>query len=160
MNKIKQITRNCTLSILAAVSCFAFTGCIYEVPITSKPTGGMDSRLLGNWVSPDAKFKLKVVKLNDENYIVVNTDGKLYQAWRSDVEGMAFLTVLHLETETPEYSYWNWQLSDDGSLILRLINDKIVPKNTLDSASVRELLSDHLQNSALFGDAILMTKVE
>ena len=157
---MQTMIRKTILCIALATCLFVFPGCIYEVPITSKPTGGMDSRLLGNWVSPDAKFKLKVVKLNDENYIVVNTDGKLYQAWRSDVEGMAFLTVLHLETETPEYSYWNWQLSDDGSLILRLINDKIVPKNTLDSASVRELLSDHLQNSALFGDAILMTKVE
>jgi hypothetical protein len=155
---MKSIIRKTTLSIAVATCLFVFLGCIYDVPITSKPTGEMDSRLVGQWVSSDAKIKLKVVKLNDENYIVVNTDGKLYQIWRSDVADVALFTVLHLETETPKYSYWNWKLSDDGSLILRIINHKIVPDVTIDSASVRKLLSDHLENPALFGDAIALTK--
>lgn len=157
---MKSMIRKSILSSLAAVYLFVLLGCIYEVPITSKPTGEMDSRLLGNWVSPDEKIKLKVVKLNDEHYIVVNTDGKLYQVWRSDVAGIAFFTVLHLEAETPKYSYWNWKLSDDGSLVLRLINHKIVPDDTKDSTAVRKLLIDHLQNPELFGDAIPMTKVQ
>ena len=160
MNIMKSMIRKTILSSIAAVYLFVLLGCIYEVPITSKPTGEMDSRLLGNWVSPDEKIKLKVVKLNDENYIVVNTDGKLYQAWRSDVAGVALFTVLHLETEMPKYSYWNWKLSDEGSLVLRLINHKIVPDDTKDSTGVRKLLIDNLQNPELFGDAIPMTKVQ
>jgi hypothetical protein len=155
---MKSIIRKTTLSIAVATCLFAFLGCIYDIPITSKPTGEMDSRLLGQWASADAKIKLKVVKLNDENYIVVNTDGELYQAWRSDVVDVALLTVMHLETETPKYSYWNWELSDDGSLVLRIINHKIVPDDTIDSATVRKLLSDNLQNPALFGDAIHIAK--
>lgn len=159
MNTMKSMIRKTILSSVAAVSLFVLLGCIYEVPITSEPTGEMDSRLLGQWVSADEKIKLKVVRLNDESYIVVNSDGKLYQVWRSGVEGVAFLTVLHLETETPKYSYWNWEMSEDGSLVLRLVNPKIVPKDLSDSTSVRKLLTDHLKNPALFGDAIPMTRM-
>ena len=129
---------------------FVLLGCIYVVPITSEPTGEMDSGLPGQWVSADEKVKLKVVRLNDESYIVVNSNGKLYQVWRSDLEGVAFLTVLSLKTEMPNYSYWNWETSDDGSLALHLINHKIVPKDLYDSASVRKLRTDHLKNPALF----------
>jgi len=158
MNTMKSMIRKTILSSVAAVSLFVLLGCIYEVPITSEPTGEMDSRLLGQWGSAD-EIKLKVVRLNDESYIVVNSDGKLHQVWRSDVAGVAFLTVLHLETETPKYSYWNWEMSEDGSLVLRLVNPKIVPKDLSDSASVRKLLTDHLKNPALFGDANPMTRM-
>lgn len=157
---MQSMIRKTLFSSAVAACLFVFLGCIYDVPITSEPTGEMDSRLLGHWVSADEKIKLKVVKLNDENYIVVNTDGKLYQAWRSDVAGVAFFTLLHLETQTPKYSYWNWELSDDDSLVLRLINHKVVPQDLADSASVRKVLSDNLQNPELFGDAIPLTKLQ
>ena len=139
---------------------FVLLGCIYVVPITSEPTGEMDSGLPGQGVSADEKIKLKVVRLNDESYIVVNSNGKLYQVWRSDLEGVAFLTVLSLEAEMPNYSCWNWEMSDDGSLVLHLINHKIAPKDLSDSASVRKLLTDHLKNPALFWDAISMTRIQ
>jgi hypothetical protein len=120
----------------------------------------MDARLLGHWTSQDGKIKLKVVKLNNENYIVANTDGKLYRAWRSDVADTPFFTVLHLETEKPKYSYWAWELSDDGTLMVRIVNHELVPDDTKDSASVRKLLRENLKNSALFGDEIQLTKVK
>ena len=158
MNKMKSIARICTLSIVAAACWFAFSGCVYDVPITSKPTGKIDVRLLGHWTSKDGKVKLKVVKLDDYNYIVANTDVNLYRVWRSDVADTPFVSVLNLETDKPKYSYWTWKLSDDGTLILRIINDKIVPDDIKDSASVRILLKENLHNPALFGDEIQMTK--
>lgn len=100
-----------------------------------------------------------VVKLNDESYIVVNSDGKLYQAWRSDVNDLAFLTVLHLEAETPKYSYWNWEMQADYTLTLRLVNHKLVSNDLADSGSVRKLLTNNLQNPALTGETILMARI-
>jgi hypothetical protein len=63
-----------------------------------------------------------------------------------------FVSVLNLETDKPQYSYWSWKLSGDGTLSLRIVNDKIVPDDTKDSASVRKLLKENLHNPALFGD--------
>ena len=60
MNKMRLIGRRCTLGIVAAVCCFAFSGCEYEVPITSTPTCKVDERLLGDWTSKDGKDKMKV----------------------------------------------------------------------------------------------------
>lgn len=156
---MKSIIRKTILSSVAAVYLFVLVGCIYDVPITSEPTGEMDPRLVGQWVSADEKVKLKVVKLNVESYIVVNSDGKLYQAWRSDVEDVAFLTVLHLETETPKYSYWNWEMQADDTLILRLVNHKLVSNDLADSGGVRKLLKENLQNPALIGETIPMTRI-
>lgn len=157
---MKSMIRKTIFSSAAVICLFALIGCIYDVPITSEPTGEMDSRLLGQWVSADEKIKLKVVKLNDESHIVVNTDGKLYQVWRSDAAGVSFFTVLHLETQTPKYSYWNGNFSDDGSLILRLINSKVVSDDLTDSASVRQLLNKNLKNPALFGEPIRMRRIQ
>ena len=159
MNKIKSAIRTFALSLITVCCWLAFSGCVYNVPITAKPTGKLDARLLGHWSSKDGKDKLKIVKLDDYNYIVANTDGNLYRVWRSDVADTPFVSVLNLETDQPQYSYWTWKFSEGGTLILRIVNDKIVPDDTKDSASVRKLLKANLHNPALFGDeAMQMTR--
>lgn len=82
MNGVSLIPRTFTCGIVAAACCFVISGCIYSVPITAKATRKIDATLLGNWTSKDGKSKLKVVKLDDSNYIV-STDGDLYRAYHS-----------------------------------------------------------------------------
>lgn len=84
MNKASSISRTCTFGIVAAACCFVISGCIYDVAITATATRKVDARLLGNWTSKDEKNKLKVVKLDDSNY-VVSCDGDLYRAYHSDM---------------------------------------------------------------------------
>ena len=157
MNRVSLISRTFTFGIVAAACCFVISGCFYDVPITSKPTRKVDARLFGNWTSKDGKTKMKVVKLDDSNYIV-STDGDLYRAYHSDLANTPFVSVQQLESAKPQYAYWTWKLSDDGTLRLRNVNDKVVPDDTKDSASVQKLLKKNLQNPALFGDEIQMTK--
>ena len=157
MNGVSLVSRTFTFGIVAAACCFVISGCVYDVPITSKATRKIDARLLGNWTSKDGKSKMKVVKLDDSNYIV-STDGDLYRAYHSDVADTPFVSVQKLESDKPQYAYWTWKLSDDGTLSLRNVNDKVVPDDTKDSASVQELLKKNLKNPALFGDEIQMTK--
>jgi len=67
---MKQFYRGFTLGIVAVVCCLAFSGCEYEVPITSKPTRKIDKRLLGDWLEKDSgptgkeKLQMKVRKLD------------------------------------------------------------------------------------------------
>jgi hypothetical protein len=145
------------LGIVVAACFLVNSGCIYDVPITAKATHKIDPRLIGNWTSKDEKDKMKVVKLDESDYIV-DCDGDLYRVWHSDVANTPFVTVQKLESDKPQYAYWTWKLSDDGTLSLRNVNDKIVPDNTKDSATVRKLLKENLRNPALFGDEIQMTK--
>ena len=100
---------------------------------------------------------MKVVKLDDSNYSV-SCDGDLYRAYHSDVADTPFVSVQKLESDKPQYAYWTWKLSDDGTLSLRNVNDKVVPDDTKDSASVQNLLKKNLQNPVLFGDEMQMTK--
>ncbi len=158
MNTVTLIAKRLSLGIVVAACCFVITGCIYDVPITAKPTGKIDVRLLGHWASKDGTNTLKVVKLDDYNYIVANTDGNLYRVWHSDVADTPFVSVLNLETDKPQYSYWTWKVSGDGTLILRIVNDKVIPDDTKSSAEVRKLIKKNLQNPALFGDEMQMTK--
>ncbi|MGA2138301.1 MAG: hypothetical protein ABSH14_05510 [Verrucomicrobiia bacterium] len=166
MNNVRYIDRTCTLAIVAAVCCFTFSGCLYEVPITAKPTRKIDERLLGDWTSKDGQHKMKVVKLDDSNYIVCKRDkdggvfssGDLFRVYHSDVAKTAFVSVQILDKPKPSYAYWNWKLSEDGTLHLRCVNDKVVPDETKDSASVRKLLEGNLQNPNLFGEDNQFTK--
>ena len=157
MNKVSLITRTFTVGIVAAACCLVISGCIYDVPITAKATRKVDARLLGNWTSKDGKDKMKVVKLDDSNYIVA-CDGDLYRSYHSDLADTPFVSVQKLESDKPQYAYWTWKLSDDGTLSLRNVNDKVVPDDTKDSARVQKLLKENQHNPALFGDETQMTK--
>ena len=161
MNKIRFRGGTRTLGIVAAVGCLVFGGCVYEVPITPKPTRKIDEKFLGDWTAKDATdnktIKMKVVRLDDFNYIV-SFKGDLYRAYHSDVAGMPFVSVQILDSAKPEYAYSAWKLSEDGKLIGRPVSDKVVPDVTKDSASVQKLLERNLQNPVLFEEEVRFTK--
>jgi hypothetical protein len=157
MNRVTLIAQKLTLGIVVTACCFVINGCLYDFPITSQATRKVDARLLGSWTSKDGKEKMKVVKLDDSNYIILS-DGELYRAYHSDLADTPFVSVQKLEADKPQYAYWAWKLSDDGTLSLRNVNDKLIPDDTKDSATMRKLLKKNLQNPALFGDEIQMTK--
>lgn len=136
----------------------AFTSCNYEVPITSAPTRKVQEQLLGDWTSDDGKEKLKLRSLDGSVYIVYY-DGDLFRAYHSDIAESAFVTVQDLNSSDRKFAYIIWKLSDDGkNLRLRSVNDKVVPKETKDSASVVALLTKNASNPELFGEEIEFKK--
>jgi hypothetical protein len=139
--------------------CFlAFTSCNYDIPITSGPTRNIDQRLLGDWVSLDSKENMKVRRLDDSTYIVYFA-GDLFRAHHSDVAEKPFATVQDLNSNDRKYAYVICKLSDDGkTLRLRSVNDKVVPKETKDSATVVALLTKNARNPELFGEEIEFKK--
>jgi len=128
------------------------------VPITASPTGKVEQRLLGDWVSVDGKENMKVRRLDDSTYVVYY-DGDLFRAYHSDVGDSSFATVQDLNSSDRKYAYVIWKLSDDGkNLRLRSVNDKVVPKETKDSVTVVALLTKNASNPELFGDEIEFQK--
>jgi hypothetical protein len=131
-----------------------FVGCQYDVPITSRSTRNVEQRLLGDWISLDGTENMKVRRLDDSTYVVYY-DGDLFRAYHSDVAETPFATVQDLNSSDRKYAYVIWKLSDDGkNLRLRNVNDKVVPKETKDSATVVGLLTKNARNPELFGEEI------
>ncbi len=146
------------VGLAIGLSTLAFTACQYDVPITSAPTRKVQERLLGDWTSADGKEKLKLRSLDDNVYIVYY-DGDLFRAYHSDVAETPFATVQDLNSSDRKYAYVIWKLSDDGkNLRLRNVNDKVVPKETRDSATVVALLTKNAGNPELFGEEIEFRK--
>jgi hypothetical protein len=136
----------------------AFTACQYDIPITSAPTRKVQERLLGDWTSADGKEKLKLRSFDDSIYIVYY-DGDLFRAYHSDVADTSFATVQDLNSSDRKYAYITWKLAGDGkNLRLRSVNDKVVPKETRDSAAVVALLTKNARDPALFGEEIEFKK--
>ena len=134
-----------------------FSACEYEVPITSSPTRKVQEQLLGNWVSLDGKENMRVRRLDDSTYIVYY-DGDLFRVYHSDVAEMPFVSVQDLNSNDRKYAYVVWKLSSDGkSLTLRSVN-KVIPKETKDSAAVAALLTKNARNPELFGEEIEFRK--
>jgi len=135
-----------------------FSACNYEVPITSGPTRKVQEQLLGNWVSLDGKENMRVRRLDDSTYIVYY-DGDLFCAYHSDIAETPFATVQDLNSNDRKYAYVIWKLSDDGrNLRMRNVNDKVVQKETRDSATVVALLTKNAGNPELFGEEIEFKK--
>jgi hypothetical protein len=144
--------------VAICLSVLVFNACQYEVPITSSPTRKVQEQLLGNWVSLDGKENMRVRRLDDSTYVVYY-DGDLFRAYHSDVAETPFATVQDLNSSDRKYAYIIWKLSDDGkNLRLRSVNDKVVPKETKDSASVVALLTKNASNPELFGEEIEFKK--
>ena len=144
--------------VVIGLCVLAFTACQYEVPITSAPTQKVQEQLLGNWRSTDGKEELKLRRLDDGVYIVYY-DGDFFRAYHSDVAGTPFVTVQDLNSSDRKYAFVIWKLSDNGKdLRLRSVNDKVVPKETRDSATVVELLTKNARNPELFGEEIEFKK--
>jgi hypothetical protein len=156
--------RRLAFAAVIASCWFLLSACIYDVPITDAPTRKIDERLLGTWADKDGDT-VKVVRLDDSNYIVGNHDKgsdkvDIYRAYHSDVDGLALVTVKVLDSDKPAYSYWDWKIADDGALVLRMVSDQIVPDKTPDSAAVRKLLEQNLKNPDLLGKEARFTKVK
>jgi hypothetical protein len=144
--------------VAISVCTLAFTACQYDVPITSAPTRKGQAQLLGDWTSADGKEKMKLRSLDDSIYIVYY-DGDLFRAYHSDVAETPFATVQDLNSSDRKYAFVIWKLSNDGkNLKLRSVNDKIVPKETKDSATVVALLTKNARNPELFGEEIEFQK--
>jgi len=144
---------------LVIVLCFlAFSACQYDIPITSAPTRRVQEQLLGNWKSSDGKEELKVRSL-DESVYIVYYDGDLFRAYHSDVAETPFVSVQDLNSRDRKFAYVVWNLSNDGkNLRLRSVNDKVLPKETKDSATVAALLTKNARNPELFGEEIEFRK--
>lgn len=142
------------LGVAVCLCALAFSACQYEVPITSGPTRKVQERLLGDWTSADGKEKLKLRRLDDSIYIVYY-DGDLFRAYHSDVADTPFASVQDINSNDRKYAFVVWKLSDDGKrLSLRSVSDKVIPKETRDSAAVVALLTKNTSNPELFGEEI------
>jgi hypothetical protein len=152
------IYRRIVFGVAVGLCISAFSACEYEVPITPSPTRKVQEQLLGNWVSQDGKENMRVRRLDDSTYIVYY-DGDLFRAYHSDLAETPFASVQDLNSNDRKYAYIIWKLSDDGkSLSLRSINDKVIPKETRDSAAVAALLTKNARNPELFGEEIEFRK--
>jgi hypothetical protein len=118
----------------------------------------VEQRLLGDWMSLDGKENMKVRPLDDNTYVVYY-DGDLFRAYHSDVAETPFATVQDLNLIDRKFAYVICKLSDDGkNLRLRNVNDKVVPKETKDSARIVALLTKNAGNPELFGEEIEFKK--
>ena len=158
MNLSSLICRRLGFGVAICLSILAFAACEYEVPITPSPTRGVQERLLGDWVSLDGKEQMKVRRLDDSIYIVY-FDGDLFRAYHSDVAETPFVSVQDINSSNRKYAYVVWKLSDSGErLTLRNVNNKVIPKETKDSATIVALLTKNARNPELFGEEIEFKK--
>ena len=154
----RNLIRRLSFGIAVCLCMVGFTACNYEVPITASPTRNVQEQLLGDWTSSDGKEHMNVRRL-DESFYVIYYDGDLFRAYHSDVADMPFVSVQDLNSKDRKFAYVVWKLSDDGKhLRLRNVNDKVVPKETKDSATVVALLNKNARNPELFGEEIEFRK--
>jgi hypothetical protein len=120
----------------------------------------VQEQLLGDWTSSDGKEQMKVRRL-DESFYVIYYDGDLFRAYHSDVAEIPFVSVQDLNSKDRKFAYVVWKLSVDGkNLTLRNVSDKVVSKETKDSATVVALLNKNALNPELFGEEIEFRKVK
>lgn len=153
-----------SFACLLAVTSLLVTGCIYNFPLTEKPTRKIDPALLGDWVSFDKdeqKLERMSVRKLDESTYVVAFDKDIYRVFHSDLAGVTLLSVQNLQTGSDEgkYIYYRYDLSaDHDRLGLRAVSEKVVPEEIKTAAEAQKLIKANLDNPKLYGDELQFTR--
>jgi len=149
---IMSLLRNVVPWIAIAVALPGLSACVYEAPITMRPTRGVDSHLVGDWVSADGKEQVKIRDLDRKTY-VIEYDGDLFRAWHSDVDGLALVSVQDLQRPERRFAYIAYTLSSDSERLRALaVSRAAVPEHVRTSAEVQALLHKHAGEASLFSD--------
>jgi hypothetical protein len=139
--------------LCAALLLAAFTGgCVYEAPLTAKPTGKIDERLLGDWVEDQADGKdLKIRKLDDSHYVICYDD--FFQAFHSDVGEGHFVSIQQIDPVSEKdrkYTLATYELKDDGkTLVVRTVNEKTISNTFKTAAALEKAVRANLKNPDL-----------
>jgi hypothetical protein len=135
------------LRITVTAALLALVACNYDVPLTTRPTRPVDSRLVGKWsLAPD----------KDEHLIsyAIFYDGDLYRAYHSDVAGLPLISVQNLNDSERKYLYVAWSLPEDGKrLTLRSVSTDVIPPATKSRAAIVKLIAQNRENPKLLGEA-------
>jgi hypothetical protein len=147
-------------SFLAATLAFAallLAGCDYDVPLTEKPSGPIDQKLLGNWLSPEGWM---MVRSFDADHYVVSYNGAIYRGWHSTVAGRSFITLHSLDAQSPKFTYVSYSLGNDQRrLDVRVVRDEVLSKEIKDSAAMRKALEQVVPNPALLTEVTPFTRM-
>ncbi len=158
MNKLKWRKRIVALTMGLCLA--GLTACEgeFQVPITPRPSRAIDARVLGDWKEKDGSDVMKIRKFDESSYVVLyGTD--FFRAYHSDIGKVAFVTLQDIESAERKYDYVAYEMSANGEqLELLIVNDKLVPKTTKDSATIQTLLKQHLDDPQLFSDKALFIK--
>ncbi len=138
---------------LLLCSAFLITSCVYEFPITVEPARKIDPQLIGNWLAEKPEDDVEIRKFDDSHY-VLRSGGKLYRAYFSEVNGVTFANIQTIDPVEPkERKYWfvAYELLDDGmKLVVRSVNQSVVPEAAKSSQEIEKLIADNLKNPQLF----------
>jgi hypothetical protein len=147
------------LPVLALILTFLLAGCDHSFPLTAAPTGPIDARLVGDWVTHDGSKTLTLlVRRYDDQHLVFVHDGQLYRAWPSEIGRQPFLTVQALGGTKSPFVFAHYQLDDNGRLLtVRIVQYGTVPETTTTSAAAQEILlkppapsPDDVKNALVF----------
>ena len=150
-------------------SLLLLTGCPYEskVPLTTPRPGSLDPRLFGTWVGTGGaeadSNRILVVPFNDAEYFIELTEKNgtvsRYRAVGLDVGGQPFLQINEVSEEIPgkSFSLARYTLAPGGRLSVRLVGEKIVPKDLAsDAKGLLGFVAAHLNNPELDDEDTLL----
>ncbi len=136
-------------------------GCPYSSPVPLAEPGdiALDAGLFGNWIGVDTdgdSLQISVFPFNQREYYVETRNHASpparYRVFPFQVEKNLFLHVNELSADAaPEgYAFARYALSGDSDLSLRLVGDKIIPKNLTGSPDdLRVFLKEHVNDPGL-----------
>jgi hypothetical protein len=139
---------------IAVLGALVLSGCIYDAPITEKPTGKIDERLLGDWVEKDDSTRhLLVCKLNEKEYVIHYAG--MFRAFFSDVDGKRFVNLQNIEPAEDakrKYAFAAYELKNAGTLVVRTVNTEVILENLHSSAEIAASIGRNLKNPKLFNE--------
>lgn len=155
---------------LAALgSLLLLTGCPYDskVPLATPRSGSLDPRLFGTWVGTVGaevdSNRILVVPFNNAEYLIEVTERNgtvsRYRAVGLDVGGEPFLQINEVSEEIPGNSFIlaRYTLAPGGRLRVRLVGEKIVPKDLdADAKGLLGFVAAHLNNPELDDEDTLL----
>ena len=135
---------------------------VATVPLAEPERGSIDQRLAGVWLARDDGGEcgvLEFIPFNNAEYLVEMTGREgskvtrtQLRAYRVAIGEHEFLQ-LQLINEKGEYLLGRYVMPDASTLVIRLVQDTIVPDEVSANAErLRRIIEENITNEKLFGE--------
>lgn len=152
----------------AVLAAFALAGCFFDQPLTSTPSRGINTWLLGVWESKGADgrtSRLMVTPIDDSHYAVelalaVKGRGALqtysFEAWNSRVGDTGFITLKCLQAPGDAapggYAFVQTQLLNQNAVRIRTL--QLDSDRAATSFELRREVRQRLKERTLYGENV------
>lgn len=139
--------RNILLGSFLAAICFIFSGCLFDAPMATAPSGSVDPALIGKW--RDTSGDDLIVSQTGMNTYRIVWDKAVFTAFQADIDGVRFINTYNGKN----HNFLTYTLEDNGmTLRVKAVGVGLISASEKSTERIQSIIKANLRNPKLYDE--------